>query len=48
MAIAIDSGGNARLFDLIRGKKIGKLTPNLKHSIKNWVWRLRPGVGFLI
>jgi len=42
VCIACDSEGNARLFDLYRGKKIGKLCPLLKHSSQPWTWRLFP------
>ncbi len=41
-AVACDSEGSVRLFDLYRGKKIGKLTPELKHSTHAWGWRLLP------
>jgi hypothetical protein len=44
ICIACDSEGNARLFDLYRGKKIGKLCPLLKHSSQPWTWRLFPGL----
>eukprot|EP00826_Nyctotherus_ovalis_P056035 TRINITY_DN74_c0_g4_i4.p1 TRINITY_DN74_c0_g4~~TRINITY_DN74_c0_g4_i4.p1 ORF type:complete len:874 (-),score=273.77 TRINITY_DN74_c0_g4_i4:669-3290(-) len=44
ICIACDSEGNARLFDLYRGKKIGKLCPLLKHSSQPWTWRLFPQI----
>lgn len=44
ICVACDSEGNARLFDLHRGKKIGKLCPLLKHSSQPWTWRLFPQI----
>ena len=48
VCVACDSAGNARVFDLLRGKKIGKLCPLLKHSNQPWGWRLFPQICFSI